>query len=107
MPEEVLLLLYFSKNVHTFSSLIPRFLSFILHSDRMDYRRIPATGEAGKRAEKTGKESEAVRTPLAAQKIPPAEKVKKETWPERGFFHKKEEYSRKQNIRVEALSEFL
>ena len=44
---------------------------------------------------------------LAAQKIPPAEKVKKETWPERGFFHKKEEYSRKQNIRVEALSDFL
>ena len=77
------------------------------HSDRMDYRRVPATGEAGKRAEKTGKESEAVRTPLAAQKIPPAEKVKKETQPERRFFHKKEEYSRKQNTRVESLSDFL
>lgn len=54
-----------------------------------------------------GKESEAVRTRLAAQKIPPAEKVEKETQPERGFFHKKEEYSRKQNIRVETLSDFL
>ena len=53
------------------------------------------------------KESEAVRTRLAAQKSSPAEKVEKETQPERGFFHKKEEYSRKQNIRVETLSDFL
>ena len=50
-----------------------------------------------KEQKKTGKKSEAVRTPLAAQKIPSTEKDKKETWPERGFFHKKEEYSRKQN----------
>lgn len=40
-------------------------------------------------------------------KSSPAEKVEKETQPERGFFHKKEEYSRKQNIRVETLSDFL
>ena len=60
-----------------------------------------------KEQKKRGEKSEAVRTPLAAQKIPSTEKDKKETWPERGFFHKKEEYSRKQNIRVETLSDFL
>ena len=77
------------------------------HTDRMDYRRVPSTRKTGKCADKKGKESEAVRTRLAAQKSSPAEKVEKETQPERGFFHKKEEYSRKQNIRVETLSDFL
>lgn len=58
------------------------------HTDRMDYRRVPSTRKQGNEQIK-GKESEAVRTRLAAQKSSPAEKVEKETQPERGFFHKK------------------
>lgn len=58
------------------------------HTDRMDYRRVPATRKQGNEQIK-GKRIRSGLDTAGGAKSSPAEKVEKETQPERGFFHKK------------------